>query len=266
MMAHFMHQVFFWHEAENYSFIETLLGNKCKLFYFTFDTEPKLVSTRPRDERTIAIMDNKDNAVFIYRVSSNVYHFDKFEFETKTVSRALKFESGFSNLYGPAYPLNDKEFLLRFDDGTHGFEPWVYNIETHQFEILDDIRKGFLSSSISDIANHPITGEVYFTATRTEGDRQLFKIVNQSVSTENIQYGENYYFTINPIPTSDFIVLDRDFDNINIIGIEGKVILSLSDYHKGDFINLSDIPNGIYFLLGTKNGQLLRPKSLIVSK
>lgn len=255
---------FFWYESEDFSFIEILDATNSKLFYITFDTEPKLVSTRNRSQKTILMMENKDEVVFAYSVNKFIFQFDKMNLKTRVVSRALRFEPGFSRLYSSFYRINDDEYVLNFDDGTHGLEPWVYNMATHQFDLLKDINVGHLSSDIMNFTTHPITTEVYFTALRSEGDRQLFKIKNIIISTDDHDIKQEQYFTIFPVPSTGFIMIDNDLDDVIIHDVEGKTILNLKNYHKGDWIELNNTPNGIYHLSGFKNGHFLSTKSLII--
>lgn len=262
----FNHYSFFWHESETISFFEFYVSNQRNLYYYSFDSEPRIVSVRYWNQNTLFVMQNKDHAVFAYRVNGFIYNFDKFDFKTLKVTSTLEFSPGFSYMYKPTIQLNEKEYLISFDDGTHGTEPWVYNIETHSFTILADMRSGFLPSSPSDYHRHPKTGDIYFLATRSEGDRQLFKIKNDLTSTEHTHNQNAVDFSIYPVPSSNFLILDRNFKHVKVVGIKGNIILTMNNYNKGDGIDISNISNGLYFLSCSNDAQHFKTKTFVISR
>lgn len=262
----FNHYSFFWHESETISFFEFYVSNQRNLYYYSFDSEPRIVSVRYWNQNTLFVMQNKDHAVFAYRVNGFIYNFDKFDFKTLKVTSTLEFSPGFSYMYNPTIQLNEKEYLISFDDGTHGTEPWVYNIETHSFTILADMRSGFLPSSPSDYHRHPKTGDIYFLATRSEGDRQLFKIKNDLTSTEHTHNQNAVDFSIYPVPSSNFLILDRDFEHVKVVGIKGNIILTMNNYNKGEVIDICNISNGLYFLSCSNDAQHFKTKTFVISR
>ncbi|MCB9309539.1 MAG: T9SS type A sorting domain-containing protein [Lewinellaceae bacterium] len=263
----FNHYNFFWRESEYGSFIEFIKDHTRKLYYYSFDSEPIIVTVRDYwYQGTIILMQNKDYAVIAYRVNGFIHQFDKFDLKTLKVTNSIKFSPGYSYLHGYNIQLNENEFLCSFDDGTHGSEPWVFNIETFSFTMLSDLRSGFLSSDISNFSKHPTTGDIYFIGTRTEGDMQLFKIEHKISSLEQNLVQKEFDFIIYPVPSSHYLKIDHDFESIKVTDIKGNIVLSFNKYHKGDVIDIGNVLNGLYFLSCSNDGQYSETKSFIVSK
>ena len=262
----YYYQRFFWYESDQVSFVEVKNGSVYDTYLFSFDAEPQKITISGREERLMKVLEEETFSVLIYKDDKNKLFFEKYDYSTgeftvmNEIQSVRNFELGSSSI-----KLDDTYHLLSIHDGVTGLEPWLFNVNNGELILLADIKQGAGSSSLNDFAVNPNTSDVYFTAVKTEGDRQLFRLDETLISTEELNANSELNFTVFPNPASYRIYLYEDFEEIRLIGVDGRLIDKDLDYSNNS-IYIGDLESGIYLLLGKTNNNLWKNGKVIVQR
>ena len=96
---------------------------------------------------------------------------------------------------------------------------------------------------------------------------QVFSVkINPCIATGIIENKEQE-LAVYPNPANSFLLLEHTASNVDVhvLDITGKILIKSLHYTSKDKINLTNIPNGIYFLtiLNTKNNQRITKKFVV---
>ena len=260
------YQDFFWFESDNVSFVE--IRNESgtyDTYMFTFESEPEIITSLGRSDRLIMVMEDSDSAILVYKDNNHILSFEKYTYASEEFEKLIQLPSVRNNFIDNApLKISNSKYLLSLNDGLYGLEPWVFDLATENLELIKDLRTGFLSGKIEDYTINPINKEVYFSAIRDEGDRQLFKIDQSLLSTEQLYEKNSSVLRVFPSPAHTYIQLDQSYQNIQIIGTDGRIVIQNGPYLKGQQISTESFPNGMYFILAkTQKSEFYNGKFIV---
>ena len=260
------YQSYFWYESDNISFVDIRNGPNYETYVFTFDSEPEKISQSGRTERLINVLEGIDYSILVYLKNQEYLTFEKYTYSTGTIEKIWTVNSRYaSSILRGFIKIDDTKYLIDFNDQIYGSEPWIFDINTGDATLLKDIRQGFPSSNINDFTINTLNNDVYFSAVKTEGDRQLFKLKKEVVSTKDVSYQKSD-ITLYPVPTNNYLILDNDFDHILITNVSGRIIYQIESYVKGDIIMVDKLPVGLYFLKAHQKDQPEITKGFVVNR
>ena len=243
------YQTFYWHESDEISFTEVYNGENYDTYSFSFDSDPKIITSSGRIDRLIQTIAKETFAILVYQDDQNMLSFERYDYESEDMEQLFELQSVRNSAFDDLpIKISDSHYLLSFNDAIHGLEPWIYNVETDEFQLVKDMKEGFASSKIEDYTISPENGEVYFSAKRNEGDRQLFRLENGINFIEEENDMTVNRLNIAPIPTRDYIFLDKDFENVSILTLDGRFVEKVGTYENGRHISIDHLTDGIYFL------------------
>ncbi len=257
---------FYWFESDDISFVEVNEGIGNSIYTFSFEDEPQKITSIPREDNLIAVLAGDTVNVLVFENEDHFLSFEAFD----EFNNALEFQTGFQTIRNYAlddyYNIDGVDYLLSLHDGVQGEEPWIYNLSEGSLNLLKDMKEGIGSSRIGDFTRNPINQEIYFSAIKTEGDRQLFKIDDQLISTEELTDQEYYSLKIYPNPTSKSIVCEENFRHLYILSMDGKVLSQFEDYPKGKALDVQHLNNGMFVLMGLNDQNELKAGKFILTK
>ena len=142
----------------------------------------------------------------------------------------------------------DKHLYFTGNTPQLGYELWALNSETMKFSLIADLVPGPTSSAPFNF--HKSGAYVYFSANTEEVGRQLFRIRQSQVTSQDIALTRTSSFNLFPNPAQDIIHLAWDFaETVDIVvwDITGKRTWSKSQVSgKSHSIPILDWPAGIY--------------------
>jgi len=160
--------------------------------------------------------------------------------------------------------LNEDEYLLSYNDGRVGSEPWIYNKANHTFELLKDIYPDFLSSDPAHFMS--LEDFVYFSAVDIDKGRQWFTYKPESTSLKPL-FDHSSSLTVMPNPTSNTIrllssdTIEQNIFTISIYNIYG-ILISTKSQLLNDVNDISDYPSGIYYITCSDGVKVLNTRFL----
>jgi len=244
------YQNFFWYESDNISFVELGNGSTYDTYMFSFDTEPQKITTDGRQERLIGVLEEEEFSVLLYKDESHKITFEKYVYSNGQSSVINEIQSVRNHSIGSSsMKIDSSWYFLSIDDSVLGQEPWLINTNSGELKLLEDVRLGFQSSVVNDLTRDPTTSEIYFSAIKTKGDRQLFRFNKGSLNIDEIEIVNELDLIIYPNPTSKFITIEGNYKEVLIFGIDGELVLDNS-FSSNERIRIDNLPNGIYFALG----------------
>ena len=125
---------------------------------------------------------------------------------------------------------------------------------------------GNASSSITDFTKDKLSDEVYFSALKSQGDRQLFKLDKSLSSTHLHSETSNAKLKVFPVPSNKYIRLDTNFKNISIMTINGQLVSKLGPYIAGEQIPIVYLDDGIYLLYALSHDNQITVGKFIIQK
>ncbi len=144
--------------------------------------------------------------------------------------------------------ISDTQFLINYNEGESGFEPWLYNIETHNFSLLNDIYPGQFSSNpryFNLIGNY-----CYFVALDKDRSNQWFRVKSNKTNIIDVNTSK---LKSNPNPATNTISLQIPGDQYQLIDIlkiydqTGKPLV-LKQNISAQYIDVSSLKAGLYIL------------------
>ncbi len=260
----YYYQRFFWYESDQVSFVEAKNGLSYDTYLFSFDAEPQKITISGREERLMKVLEEETFSILIYKDVNNKLFFEKYDYATEEFTVVNEIQSVRNSALGSSsIKLDETYHLFSIHDGVTGLEPWLFNVNNGELKLLADINQGAGSSSMNDFTINPNTSDLYFTAIKTEGDRQLFRLDQSLIATEELNTLSEFNLTAFPNPASHRVQLDEDFEELILIGINGSFVSKDID-HSSRSISVSDLENGVYYLLGkTESGQWKKGKVVI---
>ncbi|HMU02097.1 MAG TPA: T9SS type A sorting domain-containing protein [Saprospiraceae bacterium] len=260
------YQSYFWYESDNISFVDIRNGSNYDTYVFNFDTEPHRISQSSREERLFKVLEGIDYSILVYLKNQEYLTFEKYTYSTGTLEKIWTVNSRYaSSILRNFIKIDHSKYLIDFNDQIFGSEPWIFDIDSGDATILKDIRLGFSSSNINDFTINIQNSDVYFSAIKTEGDRQLFKLEKELVSTKEVS-NQRSDITLYPVPTNNYLILDNNFDNISITNVSGRLIYQIESYAKGDIIMVDNLPEGLYFLKVHIKNQPITTKRFVITR
>ncbi|MDF1694789.1 MAG: T9SS type A sorting domain-containing protein [Saprospiraceae bacterium] len=243
------YQSYYWYNSNNISFLELKDGTTYNTYMFSFDSEPENITLSGRDDRLVMVLEDETFAVLVYKNDHHVLSFEKYDYATGQMEEVAELPSVRNSFFDNApYRIDDSRYLISLNDGIHGLEPWVYNMKTHELELLKDIHEGHVSGKIEDYTKNPIHEEVYFSAIKTEGDRQLFRLDRGLIPEVNRGKDIPYTLTVYPSPASSYIQLGKDYSKVMIYNASGTLVAQYSAYVKDSKISVEDYIDGAYLI------------------
>jgi ELWxxDGT repeat protein len=243
------YQNFFWYESDQVSFLEIYNGDSYDTYTFTFESNPENITPSGREDRLVSVLEETSYAILVYKNDQHVLSFERYDYASGNTEQLSELQS-VRNSSIDSHPLkiSGSKYLISLDDAIHGLEPWIFDIVTGEVQILKDIRQGIGSSNAKDYTIDPLSEEVYFTAIKTEGERQLFKLDQLLISTEELNEVTASDLHIYPIPASTHIYLGKDFENVFIMSIDGKIVSQIGPYVKDSKIAVEGLLDGLYLI------------------
>ena len=244
------YQSFPWFESDRRSFVEMSMGTSYDTYTFTFESEPQKITPVSREDRLVLAISEETFAVLVYQDDENVLSFEYYDYETGEIDPAFEIPSNrFSAIELAPVELLDGKYLLSLHDGQQGAEPWILDVNAREVVLLADINEGIASSDIRDFTTNPRSKEVYFSARKTAGDRQLFKLDRLLTAVAEYDEQDVANLQIAPVPADTDIRLFTDISNVSIFTMDGKVMAEHQDYKSGTSISIEYLPTGTYILL-----------------
>ncbi len=154
--------------------------------------------------------------------------------------------------------------LLSFDAyllGKHVVLDWITlsELNNDRFEIehsvdskkwikigeVKGIKKSFEKVQYSFVHQQPSIGTNYYRLKQIDIDGTVNYTSIQSVDLSNANL-----VTIYPNPCTDILKINSDWENINIsiTDIRGVKLLDLQNYQKGEILEISSLPQGVYYI------------------
>ncbi|NOT38125.1 MAG: T9SS type A sorting domain-containing protein [Saprospiraceae bacterium] len=250
------YQNFFWYKSDRISFVEVRNASLYDTYIFSFDVEPKKITPSGRVEQLIGVMEEDEFSVLIYKDVMSKLIFEKYTYPTDEFEVMNEMQSQINSSIGNfVQKLKDNYHLLSINDGEHGREPYLFNTNNGELTLLEDIRTGFSSSYMQDFTKDPQTSNIYFSAIKTEGDRQLFKLDVELLNIEKVIVDSKSDVRAYPNPTPGIIFLSIDY-NVSLTDLNGRVITKKLNTNT---IDISSQASSMYFLLlADKNEQLIK--------
>lgn len=121
------------------------------------------------------------------------------------------------------------------------------------------------ATSATIFVSPTVTTNYTVTGTAPNGCSSSY-VITQSVSAcTGIASVEKAGFTIYPNPNNGNFTISFDTDiQLSIINELGQVVKSvLPDWNNGGHVTVAGIPNGIYFIFGKSDGQIIKQKMII---
>lgn len=262
------YQPFFWYESDQRSFLELYNGQAYDTFSFGFDSEPARITESGRNERLLAVMEYDTFAVLVYKSRNDILSFDKHTYGSTGLEQLFEMASVRNNAVGDQpIKIDAWRYLISLNDGIHGLEPWVFDAEENHVYLLEDINEDHSSSNLDDITIHPETGDIYFSAVKTEGDRQLFRLDLELSNVQEVIQEVPGNILIYPNPAYDMIQLDRDYREVFIYDMQGRPVLQRAPYEQGEPLFVGDLPSGFYTLVALNaSGRNSQGKFIITNR
>ena len=259
---------FFWYESDQISFIEVRNDTSFDTYVFSFNEEPKKIFPDSRSERLISVLEEDEFSILIFKDDKHVLSFEKYDYTTGEISKINEIQSVKFNPIGRSIKkVSDSQYLLSINDGIHGQEPWLINTENGNCLLIEDIWTGFVSSDVDHISLDSNSSTVYFTATKTSGDRQLYKLNSNLLATKTNELKEDFnnILSIYPNPTVDYLNIIGDFQEVFILDINGKQVLHENNVRNSS-IELPTLPNGIYMIYALSDSNLWKSNKFTIIK
>ncbi len=236
----------YWKHHDCTGIIELRSESGYDTYYYTPGSEAKLI--RNTEARLIAHMESADGLVLVYKEADDHLSFYNFSFIDLSVESIDVLPTDLRSNLTAAVKLDSTTYLLNFSDGIHGLEPWIYDISQHEMYALEDINQGHPSSHMSDYTRDPQSGNIYFTATKTAGNRQLYRLEPSTSVANEVEDIQAVAPNIAPNPSQSTFSISQDCESVSITSLGGQKILTYRDYHEGQRIAVDHLPAGVYIV------------------
>jgi len=225
-----------WDDAKNSGLIEVRKGTVYDTYTFTLESESKKITPISREDQIVLVLpEDGPSSIFVYESDNNQLTFERHNFPDGTTELVTEFQClDNPSLCDKQLKIGDNKYLLRFNDGLTGEEPWTYDTSNGELIQLNDLYEGLISSTINDYTRNPTNGDAYFSARKTQGDRQLFTLEYELSSSSTDIDEEHSSLTALPNPTSDYLRLDKDYQSVNIYNLDGRLITHQEGYQSID--------------------------------
>ena len=211
--------------------------------------QPKKIDTLSRYDSFNEFYEYQGNIIIpLYNYSNGrgrYLQFDLQDFETKET--ILMEGIDFSHVQSPLTQLNDRYFIVTWNDGTHGREPAILDLENITIEPIKDLYPGIIGSNPEHLSQ--IGNDYYFTAFDENYFRQVYRLTLED-SIVHVKEVSCNNLIVYPNPSSQSIAVDGLLNSLQITDISGNTVYKIENY-KDSPIDISDFPRGVYILYGT---------------
>ncbi len=245
---------FFWKEKDDRVIAETTDEDKIHhTWTWRFGEKPiEIILPFSNFQIAEAIINKNDIVIIYYQQQSydlQIIHYNIVDNYVADVKHVLRPKIPFFSSTNKVAILNDNHFLIAFNDGFYGLEPWVYNIKCHEFTMINDLFSGRVGSKpeyFQELGDY-----FYFTALDKEKSRQWFRIDKFELNSQNHQNCSMSKVVPNP-SSSNIYVKNMLGENLfisayKIYDVSGRVILSNEKFNELQ-VDINQLAKGLYVI------------------
>ncbi len=258
------YQSFFWKEVNETVLVETTdESGQYIQWVWTYGQPPAKINLPFAGYRlSEAIIDGDEVIIWYFKDNYSAMKVVHYSITSASIVHTMEVNKTIQNypLYSNQFAkIQDDLFVIAYNDGESGREPWLYNKANHTFKRLKDLYSGHIGSNPNNFIS--VAGDCYFTAIDNDKSRQWFKVNTVLAGLENEGNGEIQKLTVSPNPASSNISFDEYIQSADIYDTRARSLHVFGPLLPGEIKDISFLPAGMYLIhvrLANKTEKVLK--------
>jgi hypothetical protein len=156
------------------------------------------------------------------------------------------------NRVNPFEVLSDKHVLCNCYNDAFDAKPAILNLSDGSLNLLENLNPNL--NGLFYGSHYNTTNYVYLPGYTTDNTVQWFRVDKNEYNFTPVPEEDDLKSIITmPTVSNDIIHLEESFEKITILNKNGHVMESLSNYEIGQQINITNFPNGMYYVISYDN-------------